>query len=344
MSEDIGTNKHNNTIPNNYTIKSILLVTDNTNHYQQLFNKYNLTNYRKILVDWNDILTLTNNNNYTKYENLEFVILDVPINFDNVNQVSNTIIIAINEIKKIFSNKKIFFILPYQSMIETFLSLRICKQKDIRIQPLSVFDLVDLISITNKKDRLEQLKLKDHCMHTYSSMDDKIKDIIKFLKIGIKNNEMTLLLLSKDIDLSDFKYQMTLHDIDDNKLQNEGLLKIAYTEEYYLSFNKKDDNNNNDDNKENNVTVDKEKINNIFRNLTDRITINEGKKGLRVFAMLDCFFEYNLLNELIDYECQLPPYFHKSQLGICAYKDEHIKQLSEGQIKRLVLTHSKVLI
>jgi hypothetical protein len=341
MSEDIGMNKHNNVIPNNDKIKSILLVTDNTNHYQQLFNKYNLNNYRKILVDWNDILTLTNSNNYTKYENLEFVILDIPINFDNINQISNTITIAINEIKKIFSDKKIFFILPYQSMIETFLSLRICKQEDIRIQPFSVFDLVDLISITNKKDRFEQLKLKDHCMHTYSSIDDKIKDIIKFLKIGIKNNEMTLLLLSRDIDLSYLKSQMTLNNIDINKLQNEGLLKIAHTEEYYLSFNKKDDYNNN---KENNVTVDKEKINKIFHNLTDRITSNERKKGLRVFAMLDCFFEYGLIDELLDYECQLSPYFYKSLLGICAYKDKHIEQLSEVQIKRLVLTHGKVLI
>ena len=42
---------------------------------------------------------------------------------------------------------------------------------------------------------LDRLKLKDHCMNTYSSLDDKVKDAIKFLKIGIENNETTLLLL-----------------------------------------------------------------------------------------------------------------------------------------------------
>jgi hypothetical protein len=43
------------------------------------------------------------------------------------------------------------------------------------------------------------------------------------------------------------------HDIDINKLQNDGLLKIAYTEEFYLSFNQKD-------NKINTVTVDNDKV------------------------------------------------------------------------------------
>jgi hypothetical protein len=101
---------------------------------------------------------------------------------------------------------------------------------------------------------LDRLKLKDHCMNTYSSLDNKVKDAIKFLKIGIKNNETTLLLLSRDIDLSNFKSQMALdHDIDINKLQNDGLLKIAYTEKFYLSFNQKDNN------KKNTVTVDNDK-------------------------------------------------------------------------------------
>ena len=48
-------------------------------------------------------------------------------------------------------------------------------------------------------------------MYTYSSVDDKVKDAIKFLKIGIENNEMTLLLLSRDIDFSYLLCQIALH-------------------------------------------------------------------------------------------------------------------------------------
>jgi hypothetical protein len=91
-------------------------------------------------------------------------------------------------------------------------------------------------------------------MHTYSFTDDSIKNAIKFLKIGLENNETTLLLLSRDIDLSNFKSQIALDRyLDINKIQNKGLLKIAYTEEFYLSFIQKD-------NKINTVTLDNNKV------------------------------------------------------------------------------------
>ena len=98
-------------------------------------------------------------------------------------------------------------------MIERFLSMGISTNEDIRIQPFSVFDVIDLISITKKKKRLDRLQLKDHCMHTYSSTEDSIKDAITFLKIGIENNETTLLLLSRDIDLSIFQISNSIRFI-----------------------------------------------------------------------------------------------------------------------------------
>ena len=73
-------------------------------------------------------------------------------------------------------------------------------------------------------------------MIAYSSNDDKIKDAIKFLKIGIKNNEATVITLSKDIEHSYFQSQMVLQGLDINKLQNERLLKITYSEDWYFPF------------------------------------------------------------------------------------------------------------
>jgi MEDS: MEthanogen/methylotroph, DcmR Sensory domain len=174
-------------------------------------------------------------------------------------------------------------------------------------------------------------------IHTYSSPEDKIKDAIKFLKIGIENNETTLILLDKNIQESYIKSQIELHDLDTSILQNNGLLKVAYSEEYYLSFNQKD-------NKINTVVVDIEKIHEKFANLVDQVIKKEGRNGLRIFAMMDCFFEYGLVDELLYYECELSPKFNKPQVGICAYNDKHIAQLSENQIRKLVLTHSRVWI
>jgi hypothetical protein len=222
-------------------------------------------------------------------------------------------------------------------MIERFVSMGISTKEDIRLQPFSVFDVIDLISTTKKKERLDRLKLKDHCMHTYSSTDDSIKDAIKFLKIGLENNETTLLLLSRDIDLSNFKSQMALDRyIDINKIQNKGLLKIVCTEKFCLSFNQKD-------NKINTVTLDNDKVHKNF-NLADQVRKKKEIKGLRIFAMLDCFFEHGLVDELVDYECETQFKFSKSILGICVYNYKHITQLSEDQIRKLVLSHNTVWI
>ena len=196
MLEDIG-NHNTNEISNNNKKKTILLVTDNIQRYQQHFNNYNINKYKITLVNWNDILTFITNldNDANKHKNLELIILDISttvvVEHKRINQVSTTIF---REIKKIFPDKRIFFILPSESMIERFVSMGISTKEDIRIQPFSVFDVIDLISTIKKKKRLDRLKLKDDCMHTYSSTDDSIKDAITFLKIGLEKNETTLLL------------------------------------------------------------------------------------------------------------------------------------------------------
>ncbi|HEX2407710.1 MAG TPA: MEDS domain-containing protein, partial [Nitrososphaeraceae archaeon] len=292
--------------------------------------------YKITFVNWNDVSTFITNFDDTKRKNLELIIFDIVTATEDskTNQISTT---TIREIKKIFYDTRIFFILPFESMIDNLLSIGICKQEDIRLQPFSVFDIIDLISITKKNERLDRLQLKDHCMYIYSSVDDKVKDAIKFLKIGIENNEMTLLLLSREIEPSYMLCQIALHDIDISKLQNNGLLKIANTEEYYLSFNQKD-------NKINTVTVDNKTVHRNFFNLADQVSRREGINGLRIFAMLDCFFEHGLVDELVDYECETQFRFSKPILGICAYNDKHIAQLSEDQIRKLVLNHSSVWI
>ena len=325
--------------PNN---KKILLITDGIQYYKRQLNKYNITNYRMEIINWKDIFTFFATSNYvindTKPNNLELIILDISTTITIQDTKFNKLITTIEEIKKIFSDKRIFFILSSKSMRETFLSKMISIQDDnIRFKPFSIIDVIDLIAITNQKERLERLQLKDHCMHTYSSIEDKIKDAIKFLRIGIKNNEATLILLDTDIDLSVFKSHLAVYNIDVDNLHNDGLLKIEYSKDWYLSFNQKNNTMN-----QNKVTIDNESINRKFFNLVDQVTKNEGKKGLRVFGMTDYFFENDLVDEIVDYDCRIPRKYNKPILSICVYSDKYIKQLSENQIRKLMLTHTKV--
>src|ERR671910_790747 len=276
MLEDIG-NHNNNEISNNKK-KTILLVTDNIQHYQQQFNNYNINNYKITFVNWNDVLTfITNRDGDAKRINLELVILEIStaavVEYAKINKLPTITTTTIGEIKKIFYDKRIFFLIPSQSKIETILSMGICKQEDIRIQAFYL------------------------------------------------------------------ESQMASHDIDISKLQNDGLLKIAYSEDWYLSTNQKNNTNN-----KNTITIDHEKVYTKFFNFAEQVTKKEGKKGLRIFGMMDCFFEHGLVDEIVDYDCMMPPKFNKSILSICAYNDKHIAQLSEDQIRRLVLTHTSVWI
>ncbi|HET8792149.1 MAG TPA: MEDS domain-containing protein [Nitrososphaeraceae archaeon] len=326
--------------PNN---KAILLITNRNQHYKHQLNKYNITNYRVEIVNWNTIFTFLATSNYVTntnmHNNLELIILDISTTITMQDTKFNKLISTIiGEIKKLFSDIRIFFILSSKTMRETFLSkMTSIQDDDIRFQPFSIIDVIDLISITNQKERLERLQLTDHCMHTYSTSEDKINDAIKFLRIGIKNNEATLILLDNDIDLSVFKSHLALDNIDVDNLQNNGSLKIEYSKDWYLSFNQKNNTMN-----QNKITINNESINRKFFGLLNQVTKYDRKKGLRVFGMTDYFFENDLVDELVDYDCRLPRKYNKPMLSICVYSDKHIKKLSENQIKRLVLTHKKV--
>lgn len=52
--------------------------------------------------------------------------------------------------------------------------------------------------------------------------------------------------------------------------------------------------------------------------------------------MMDCFFEYGLVDEIIDYDYTMPPRFNKLMFSICVHSDKHIKQLSGNQIRKLM--------
>ena len=224
---------------------------------------------------------------------------------------------------------------PSESVLQNFLSLGLCKLEDIRIQPFSVFDVLDLIAVNKRKERITQAKLQDHIISSYPSLQHEIKDLIEFLTKGIDNNETTLLLLNKYTYQQNYlKSLLKSHDLDMDKLSDDGLLMTFLNEDWYLSFDDKD-------NKKKIVTVNKEKILLKWNNLIDQV-INNGKRGLRAFCTTDCFFEYGLVEELIDYECLIHPKLHTPILPLCAYRDEDLIKLSDDQIKKLVGIHHNV--
>jgi len=71
-----------------------------------------------------------------------------------------------------------------------------------------------------------------------------------------------------------------------------------------------------------------------FYNLADQVTKIEWKNDLRIFGIIDRFFEQGLVNQIVNYDCTRPSRFSKSMLSICVYNNIHIKN-SQSPIKEV---------
>lgn len=70
--------------------------------------------------------------------------------------------------------------------------------------------------------------------------------------------------------------------------------------------------------------------------------LKNGKKGLRAFVMMDCFFENDFVTDVLDYESSLPEKFDIPITAICAYKKNAIELLSDDDLKKLKRCHGHV--
>lgn len=335
INNNINNTSYNQPKSNKKTIILVKEKDENLNEHEHKFHEFNNDGYNLVIINYNEILNylLSNSIDEINIKNIEMIILIIPIHYHVINNLP-TIVKDIR--KSLLPNQQIFFILPSESVLQNFLSMGLCKLEDIRIQPFSVFDILDLIAVNKRKERITQAKLQDHVISSYPSLQHEIKDLIEFLTKGIENNETTLLLLNKDTYQQNYlKSLLKSHDLDMDKLSDDGLLMTFLNEDWYLSFD------GGTDNKKKIVTVNKEIILLKWNNLIDQV-INNGKRGLRAFCMTDCFFEYGLVEELIDYECLIHPKLHTSILPLCAYRDEDLIKLSDDQIKKLVGIHHNV--
>ena len=315
-SNNINNNNNTNCNQPNNNKKTIMLVKeedDDLNEDEHTFHEFNSEEYNLVIINYNEILNylLSNSIDEINIKNIEMIILIIPIHYHVINNLST----IVKDIRKSLlpNQQQIFFVLPSESILQNFLSMRLCKLEDIRIQPFSVFDILDLIAVNKRKKRITQTKLQNHIISSYPSLQHEIKDLIEFLKKGIENNETTLLLLNKNTyQQSYLKSLLKSHDLGMDKLSNDGLLITYLNEDWYLSFDGKD-------NKKKIVTVNIEKILLKWNHLIEKV-VKDGRKGLRVFAMMDCFFEYDLVEELLNYECMILPKLKSPFLPLCAYR------------------------
>jgi DNA-binding response OmpR family regulator len=197
--------------------------------------------------------------------------------------------------------------------------------ENILLKPFRLFQL--LTTVKHAISRINNIGLKDHVLASYQSSTDEIQDAVQFLKTGIKYNECVMIVARRDSGLDEISEAFTVNGIDAGKLLSNNSLLLVDNKEWYIPDDK----------------VDKHRIIDQWNDLVNRSLIR-GKKGLRAFCMMDTFFEHNFVEELVDYENELPRSFDIPFLAICAYKQSDIDKFSNSQRARMVECHSPVWI
>ncbi len=194
---------------------------------------------------------------------------------------------------------------------------------DVIQKPFSFIQLLSLLH--SKVARVSKVGLTDHVLAIYENPEDEFTEALAFLKRSIQNDETALLILRKDYDVELLKGKLRSNGINVDFLIPNGSIIIMHNEDWYIPDKR----------------VDKYRIINQWKMLVESCT-KSGKKGLRAFCMMDCFFEHDFAEEVVEYENTLPAKFEMPFIPICAYRKQDIDMLSEEQKRRLVLCHSHV--
>jgi DNA-binding response OmpR family regulator len=231
--------------------------------------------------------------------------------------------------------KKILDLNPDQKIIMTTTSSTDILEKEltsadiglenILLKPFRLFQL--LSTVRHAISRINNFGLKDHVLASYQSSTDEIQDAVQFLKNGIKSNECVMIVARRDSALDEILETFTINGIDAGKLMSNNSLLLVDNKEWYIPDEK----------------VEKHRIIDQWNDLVNRSLVS-GKKGLRAFCMMDTFFEHNFVEELVDYEHELPLRFDIPFLAICAYKQIDLDKLSNSQRARMVKCHNPVWI
>lgn len=193
-------------------------------------------------------------------------------------------------------------------------------------KPFRFSDLLSVISPT--KGKFDKLKLTDHVIASYSSIQEELTNIVAFIKKGIELDELNLLLIRKDMDIQNFVPSLKLKGLFNiDTLLDDKSLVILKNEDWYIPDGK----------------VNKYRIINQWNDLVKE-SIKKGKKGLRAFCMMDCFFENGFSTDLMDYECTLPSQFQIPFVPICAYRQRDLDSLPKQERKKLVQCHTSMII
>ncbi|MFB0514942.1 MAG: MEDS domain-containing protein, partial [Candidatus Bathyarchaeia archaeon] len=159
------------------------------------------------------------------------------------------------------------------------------------------------------------------------SPDAKHSVLFNYLKVGLENGEAGVYVAS-DENPSQIREAMKRFGVNVEKYEKTGALQVFGYEDIYIR-----------DGKFNvNTTI------NLWNKLYNE-ALTKGFKGCRVTGEMACFFEHNLVQELVEYERALHRVLDIPIIAICAYNANMLIKASNPMdlYNELLKAHGTVL-
>jgi len=173
----------------------------------------------------------------------------------------------------------------------------------------------------------EQLKPTNHVIFVYDSVEAKHQVLFNYLKAGLTNDEAAVYVAS---DEKPRQIQEAMKDfgIDTEKYEKTGALQVLSYRDIYIVDGKFS------------LTTTMTLWNRLFNE-----ALKKGFKGLRVTGEMACFFQHDLVEELLEYEKALHRILDIPMIAICAYNMNMLNKAKDpiNLYTELVKAHGTVL-
>lgn len=148
---------------------------------------------------------------------------------------------------------------------------------------------------------VKQMKARDHVIFFYSKPEDKHLVLFTYLKAGIDAGEAAIYVTSQE-SVAEIRGHMRRFGIDVDSLERSGDLRVMDYREWYMIDGR----------------FDQAKTMKLWKENLDA-AITRGLRGLRVVGETRCFFDNNMIKELVEYERSLHRSLDIPMSAICAY-------------------------
>ncbi len=190
---------------------------------------------------------------------------------------------------------------------------------------------VETIQTEDVPEKIEQflnsLKPTNHVIFVYNSLEAKYQVLFNYIRSGLENGEAAAYVTSEE-NPKQIRDAMKRLRFDVEKYEKTGALKILGYEDIYIIDGKFS------------ITTTM----NLWKKLYNE-ALKQGFNGLRVTGEMTCFFQHNLVEQLIEYERALHRVLDIPIIAACAYNANTVMEADNpiDLYNELLKAHGKIL-